>query len=513
MKINKKMIVGLSAALVVMSASIDAQISQREAQKRYIEEQAKKWPNLSGRRLREHLAILADNPLSKNKKLNEYVQNLGERVLANTPHRDRDYRFLVLDSEEINAFVTGTDYVYIHRGIIALFQSEAQLAGVIGHEIAHNVANHRSRMEGRQTRDGLLASFLSILAGSTSVGNAVATEQFYNQFKYKRSLEEEADRLGAQYLYASQYDTNGLIDGLGTMFDATSAALNGQGGPQYRELFGTHPRQDRRLRLLLSEVGELPPGEEIIGRAEYREALTDMVYGPNLRPNAPEGYVRYNNESLGITFLHPETWDRTVKGAKIIIKDPKKTMQFKVEIEKTVNKTQSTEDAIKEKFPEDLSGIAKINPQSPKDLGVVAVRPNQRVGLVKVARNTFHFQGITRDNNLTKEIDDVFLGMIASFRRIHPRDKSLTHLKRIYFEQLLPGETFASIAQDKEDDNVASEVQLRVINGYYPRGEAEPGTWIKKIRRVKVDQNSRDAKTADGKLTDSEEETQDADTG
>ncbi len=143
--------------------------------------------------------------------------------------------------------------------------------------------------------------------------------------------------------------------------------------------------------------------------------------------------------------------------------------------------------------------MRKINPKSTKDLGVVAMRPNQRVALIKVARNTFHFQGISRDNKLSKEVDAIFLGMIASFRRLHPNDKNLTELKRIYFEQLKPGETFGSIAADKKDENVASEPELRVINGYFPKGEAEPGTWIKKVRLVKVDQNDRKGKTADGK--------------
>lgn len=489
----------VSAVGTVSIAQSDKKPSRKQLEKQYLEEQKKKWPNLSGAALKRHLGVLARTPLLDNPKLNEYVQRVGMRVLQASPHAGRDYRFLVLDDQNPNAFTMGEDYIYINRGLITLYQSESQLAGVLGHEIGHNIGRHVSRKQGKNVRDNIFATAVGILAGSNAVGNAIATQNAANLQKYSRNLELEADRFGATYLYNSNYEPNGLLNGLGTLFDYVGLQAGKEAGPRYHGIFSSHPRTDKRLRAVLREVGELPPGEADLGRDEFRAALDDVVFGPNLKPTAPPGYVRYNNASLGITFLHPESWDRTIKGSKIIVKNQEKTLQFKIEIEKTANKTLSSEEAIKEKFPDDLKGITKINPKSPKDLGVIATRPNQRVGLIKVARNTFHFQGISRDNKLSKEQDEVFVGMISNFRRLHPNDKNLTHLKRIYFEQLRPGQTFASMASDKQDDNVATEAELRVVNGYFPKGEAEPGTWIKKIRRVKVDQDSRKAESADGK--------------
>ncbi len=468
-----------------------AKLSKREAEKRFLEEQKKKWPNLSGGALKRHLSAIAANPILDNPKLNKYVQEVGERVLAASPHAGREYRFLVLDSDNPNAFTMGEDYIYLHRGLITLYQSEAQLAGVIGHEIGHNIGNHVSRRRGKGIRDNVFATAMSILAGTTAVGDAIATQNVVNLQKYSRELELEADRFGATYLYNSNYEPEGLVEGLGTLFDYVGLLAGKESGPRYHGLFSSHPRNDIRLRAVLREVGELPPGEADKGREAFREALSGAVFGPNLRRTAPPGYVRYNNEKLGITFLHPNDWDRTIKGSKIILKDPKKTMQFKIEIEKTAQQTLASDEAIKKKYPDNLSKVEKIRPSAPKDLGVIAQRPNQRVALIKVARNTFHFQGITRDNNLTKDIDAVFLGMIGSFRRLHPNDKNPTELQRVYFEQLKPGQTFASIAADKTDENVANERVLRAINGFFPKGEAEPGTWIKKIKKVKVEQGDR----------------------
>ncbi len=495
-------LVGILAFLLVGVSSLvlandDKPLTAKEFEKKYLEEQQEKWPNLKGRALKNHLAVIFNTPIYDNPKLSAYVQRVGEKVLAQTPHAGQDYRFLVLDSEVPNAFTQLQPYIYLNRGLVGLYQSEAQLAGVLGHEIGHNIDKAGSKIRRKAIGDSIFATAMSILAGNTAVGDAIATQQQYGQAKYSQARELEADRLGASYLYGAGYDSNGLLGGLGSLFDYVRAGLK-KNTVQYREL-QTHPRNDKRLNAVLREIGELPPGEAYEGREAYREAISGMVYGPNLRPNAPPGYVRYNNEKLGITFLHPKDWSRKIKGSKIIVMDPKESMQFKIEIEKTKNKTQSSNDAIKEKYPEGMEDLKKINPKSPKDLGMVAVRANQRVGLIKIVRNTYHFQGISRDNNLTKQKDQIFLGMIASFRRMHPKDKNLTEVKRIYFEQLEPGQTFASIVADQNDDNVGTESELRAINGYYPKGEAEPGTWIKKIKLVKVDQNDHKATEADDK--------------
>ena len=80
----------------------------------------------------------------------------------------------------------------------------------------------------------------------------------------------------------------------------------------------------------------------------------------------------------------------------------------------------------------------------------------------------------------------MFVNIIRSFRRMTRADRTSDTVTKLYFERLEPGQTFASLAEemDKNDDNLANT--LRVLNGYYPRGEAEPGTWIKKVRKEPV---------------------------
>lgn len=470
----------------------DKTLTQKQLEKKVLEEAAAKWPNLSGKNLRNHVAVLYNTPLYDNSKVADYVQRVGEKVLQQTPHAGKEYRFLVLDDPNPNAFTMQQPYIYVNRGLITLYQNEAQLAGVLAHEIGHNIDKGVSKRRRKGIFDSIFATSMSILAGSSGVGNAISAQQQINQAEYSRERELEADRLGALYMHGAGYNTEGLVDGLGSLFDYTKASIAKSTVP-YRTL-QTHPRNDKRLRAVLRGVGNLPPGEEFEGRSEYRDMLEDVVFGKNLRPTAPVGWVRYNNERLGITLLHPATWDRKIKGSKIVIQNPEKTMQFKVEIEKTGTNTKTSSESIKEKYSEGLDRVVKIHPKEEKDLGAMGVKNSQRVALSRVARNTFHFTGLTRDSNLTPERDKQFVSMIRSFRRMQPNDKNLAEVQTIYFEQLEPGQTFGSIANDKTDENVANESQLRAINGYFPRGEAEPGTWIKKIRIKKVDQNDYNAK-------------------
>lgn len=447
-----------------------------------------KETGLKGKKLRNHLAVLAESPPYDDDKIQAYVTSIGKKILAHSEHAHLPYRFIVLDSDVVNAFVQGTPYVYVNRALLSALNSEAELAAVMAHEIGHNVAKHSAKLQSRNRRNIFLANVASILAGSSSIGSAIQTQNQVNLYEYRRENELEADAFSARYLHAANYDHAQMVNALAQLRDNnifTAKSLNRN--LSHQGLRASHPRSDVRLRLAIKEAGELPPGEAFIGREEYRQAIEGIVYGPNYARNAPKGYRRFTNESLGITFLYPKDWVKTVKGSKIILKDPSQTLQFKITIEKTpeASKDKSSLDDLKVKYPE-LVNHQKIDPSSQRDLGTLGAVTAKRVALAKVARNTFHFEGIAKDNNINAEQDAYFIKMIRSFRRMTPKDKTAEYVTKVYFERLKPGETFASLAKDAGLGESVAELELRVMNGYYPKGEAEPGTWIKKLRKEKI---------------------------
>ena len=102
-----------------------------------------------------HQQVLQEYGVVKDARLQAYVNNLGQR-LAKQSHREQlQWHFTVLDSPEVNAFALPGGYVYVTRGILAYLQNEAELAGVIGHEIGHVTARHGAQRATRQQDAGL----------------------------------------------------------------------------------------------------------------------------------------------------------------------------------------------------------------------------------------------------------------------------------------------------------------------------------------------------------------------
>ncbi|MFT5572191.1 MAG: putative Zn-dependent protease [Cryomorphaceae bacterium] len=446
---------------------------------------------LTGKALKVHQQYMAGNVLYDDPKLAAYVRKVGQKMLANSDHAGREYHFFLLDNPIPNATTPGQGLVYVHRGLLAILNSEAQLAGVLGHEIGHNVGKHIAKRKGQYYGGNIIANIASLLVGNSSVGQAIALQNNASLSSFGREAELESDTFAGEYLYAAKYDPQEMLYALSALADFNSFYSRTSGGaPAYHSVFSTHPRTDKRLQGLIRQVGTLPPGEEFIGRDEYRAALEGMVYGPNYRPNAPKGYERYINESLGITFIHPTTWARTLKGSNIILKDVDGAIQLKISLQKTSDRSKSTTELLQEKYPDDLGNVEKFDARATRDLGALGTRPNRRVALSNVARNTFNFEGIAKNNVITEYQDQVMVYIIRSFRRMTPQDQAQDALTHIFYKRLEPGESFASMARDLAIKDPTAEEQLRLLNGY-PKGEAEPGTWIKILKKVKISKRDK----------------------
>jgi len=153
-------------------------------------------------------------------EVNDYLNELGYRLVAGTPDIRQDFEFFAVPDAQINAFALPGGYIGIHTGLILLAQNESELASVVAHEISHVTQRHMSRMVAKQ-QDSLLLSLaglaLAILASRASgskdgVTAALAGSQalmIQNQLNFTRENEYEADRVGFQRLVAAGFDPNG----------------------------------------------------------------------------------------------------------------------------------------------------------------------------------------------------------------------------------------------------------------------------------------------------------------
>ena len=248
--------------------------------------------------LREHPKILAQfGGVYDDPDKTGYVADIGGRLAATTETPSLRFTFTLLDSPIVNAFALPGGFVYISRGLMALAGDEAELAGVLGHEIGHVVARHSAQRQSKamlaQLGVGLLGAVTS--SGPMQLANAAASLYLRS---YSRDQELEADMLGIRYLKRAGYDINAMASFLKRMrsnsrLEAQIADRSPDQVDQF-DITATHPRTVDRVRRVVSLSGESPRGRRL--RQAYLNTVDGMIFG-----DGPEqGYI------LGRRFAHPE---------------------------------------------------------------------------------------------------------------------------------------------------------------------------------------------------------------
>lgn len=190
-----------------------------------------------------------NNFLLHDKRLEAYISKIGNHVLQRSEKAPFDFTFSIFNSSAINAFATPGGYIYINKGLISVVNNEAQLAGVIAHEIAHANARHVASIieKSKKLNLAMMAAVIAaaLLGGGGEATAAIATFSIAGaasiSLKYRREHEEEADRLGIEYLVKSGYYPAAMIEFLKIMkqYEFISKSI-----PSY--LF-THPGTDDRI--------------------------------------------------------------------------------------------------------------------------------------------------------------------------------------------------------------------------------------------------------------------------
>jgi predicted Zn-dependent protease len=219
---------------------------------------------------------LVDDPM-----ITEYVNRVGQNIVL---HSDAKVPFTikVVDSDEVNAFALPGGFFYVNKGLILAADNEAELAGVMAHEIAHVAARHamENAAKNQLIQYGMLAGILfggGIVGGILQNGGGIL--QGLAALKFNRGSEEEADRLGVQYLYAAGYDPNAMA----TMFEKL-AAKNKKKPNSFQKLFTTHPQSIERRDATLALVSRFPEREEyVISTSEYQRVKSRLLRLSNAR--------------------------------------------------------------------------------------------------------------------------------------------------------------------------------------------------------------------------------------
>ena len=213
--------------------------------------------------------------------ITEYVNRVGQNIVL---HSDAKVPFTikVIDSDEVNAFALPGGFFYVNKGLLLAADNEAELAGVMAHEIAHVAARHAVE---NQTKGTLLE--YAALAGSIFIGgipgmiyqNTAGIGLLGIFMKFSRGAEEEADKLGVQYMYAAGYDPGAMA----TMFEKLEAKNKKKPGLIARA-FATHPAPPDRRASALALAARFPEHEEyVISSSEFQRVKGRLLRLSNAR--------------------------------------------------------------------------------------------------------------------------------------------------------------------------------------------------------------------------------------
>ena len=241
----------------------------------------------------EETARLVEDPV-----VTEYVDRLGQKIVK---HSDAKVPFVfkVVDTDEVNAFALPGGYLYVNKGLILEADNESELAGVLAHEIAHVTARHATeRMSKGQLLQFAAIPALFVGGGLAGVGiqNGLGLGLNLAVLGITRKSEAEADQLGTQYLWNTEYDPQGFI----TFFEKLEARQKDKPG-KFAGFFRTHPTPESRIEKVQKEISFLPPKEEYtVSSSEFERVKARLIEVDNqrLQLGAPQGQAGAKRPTL-----------------------------------------------------------------------------------------------------------------------------------------------------------------------------------------------------------------------
>lgn len=419
-------------------------------------------------------------------ELQRYVNEIGQRLARNSHRPNLPWTFTVVDQPAVNAFALPGGFIYLTRGILPFLGNEAQLAGVLGHEIAHVTARHSAQAYSRATGAGLGVTLLSIFVPEARPFQGLTETAVGLLFlKHGRDAENEADDFGAQYTAKGGWDPRGVAGMLNTLARLDEASGSRRGVPNW---LSTHPAPaDRvqRVNALVEEMGTVGgAGTSERERVAYLQRVDGIVYG-----DSPEqGIVR------GQDFLHPD-------------------LRFALQFPQGWEVQNSPQQVVGKAPNADAYMLLQLVPQAKGTIEQVAVGGMQNAGFRPVDGSRAQVNGldafvgtyqgrmeglgdtvvraahIVHEKNvylvagfaprqIFSQFDSALARGVGSFRPLSRSEAANIRPNRVDLYTVRAGQTWEQIASGP-GSNLLKPETLAIMNGFEPNQQPPAGTRVK----------------------------------
>ncbi|MEX0692997.1 MAG: M48 family metalloprotease [Rhodospirillales bacterium] len=385
-----------------------------------------------------------------------YVTALGRKLVAQSELPDQTFQFTVLNDDTVNAFALPGGYIYISRGLIALCEDEAELAGVIGHEIGHVTARHSAQRYSSAvaTNLGLTAVGIlgSVLGAPSGLGNIVSFGAQAALQSYSRSQELEADRLGARYMSRAGYDPKALTDFFSKLDAENSIEADANGKPRDNySVMSTHPRTSERIERARELAATQTPPNAKRERGLFLTQVDGLLFGKDPKEGFQKGDA-FIHPDLNFRFEFPPGFKVTNGKTDVVGTDGKgTTIIFDMESPKVATGMPNLMDYLSKHW----APKANIRPENLEKLtinGLEAVTGTARVDTNKGARDIrmlairggreriFRFAFLT-EPNVSQSMSLPLRQTTYSFRTLAPGEADTIKPPHIRLRTVQPGDT------------------------------------------------------------------------
>jgi predicted Zn-dependent protease len=443
----------------------------------------------------EHPKILQEfgGAYSEKPNLNAYVNQIGQTVSQHAERKDVTYTFTVLNSDEINAFALPGGYVYVTRGLLALANNEAELAGVLGHEIGHVNARHTAERMGQQQTASVLST-IGVAAATILGGDALgqlasgAAEQGSAIYlgQYSQSQEFEADSLGVRYIAKTGYDPQAMATFLDSLDQDTHLEAKEAGNASAADAYSmtqSHPRTPDRVQRAIAEAN-IPVANPALNRDRFLSQINGMIWGPDPRDGVVKGST-FIHPGLRFAFDAPKGMKLQNQPSQVLgqggnavmifdVADPAPSGALSDYIASGWQEGAKIQDvqSFEVNGMEAATGVAQASIDNTQVIArLVAIR--------KSAKEVYRFIFATPPENFDAA-DKRFIASARSFREIGAQDAAGYHPKHIQVITVQPGDTATSLAARMQTDEAQAD-WFRVINHLPANATLQAGQKVKLI--------------------------------
>ena len=421
--------------------------------------------------------------------LQAYVNQLGQRLAAQSPRTQLNHEFLIVPMSEPNAFALPGGHVYVSRGLLAYVNSEDELANVIGHEIGHVAARHSVS---RQTAQAPLIP-VQIIAGLGGAAAGILSPQIGQMVSgvgqlpgalalaaYSRDQEREADRLGQQFAAEAGFDPMAMATFMDTL--GREEALADQDADR-RSFLRSHPPSPARSEDAVQYAETLQVSKGVKAPLT-RKAFLKKMDGLPLGPMAVEGVfvdARFLHAGLGVSINFPDGWEFLNAPDAVAALQPEGLAQIVLQI--VAEASDPLEQALLFNREIKLDGPAQriqVNglPAARAEANFGPRLNRMRASLTWVAYEgrIYQISGVASRKNFAS-MQDRLLTSADSFRPLTTQDRGLIKQDRLRLVSVRPGEDLQ--AASKRTGNQWSLEETAIANGIEVNQTLKPGRLLK----------------------------------